>query len=101
MNDLEKHRQRLAQELLLIQKYFYSDEWIEIKSDILNRLETCENYLRVDNHLVPELTESYNSIVQAMTNIMQEFFEKITSHLVSQSIRIAIEHNYSKFYHFP
>ena len=103
MNDVEKqkHRERLAQELLLIQKYFFSPEWIDIKNDIEYRLEVCEDYLKVDNHLVPELTESYNSMTQFTVDIMQEFHDKISSHLVRQAINIAIQHNKDKFYHFP
>lgn len=101
MNDLEKHRERITQELLAIQKYFFSEEWEEIRSDIEYRLEVCEDYLRVDNHLVPELTESYNSMVHYMTSIMQEYYDKITSSLVKDAIYIAIEHNNQKFLHFP
>jgi hypothetical protein len=103
MNDVEKqkHRERLAQELLLIQKYFFSPEWVDIRKDIEYHLEVTEEYLAVDNHLVPELTESYNSMVQYMTGIMEEFYDRISSHLVKQAIKIAIDHNKSKFYHFP
>lgn len=103
MNEVEKqkHRERLAQELLLIQKYFYSPEWEEIRKDIEYRLEVCEDYLEVDNHLVPELTESYNSMTQFMVDLMQEFYDKISSSLVRQAINIAIQHNKEKFYHFP
>lgn len=103
MNDVEKqkHRERLEQELLLIQKYFFSPEWVELRNDIEYRLEVCEDYLKVDNHLVPELTESYNSMVQFMVDLLQEFHDEISSHLVRQAINIAIQHNKEKFYHFP
>jgi hypothetical protein len=88
MNDIEKqkHRERLAQELLAIQKYFYSPEWITIKEDITYQLEITEEYLRVDNHIVPELTESYNSLVYAMNTIMERYYDQITSQLVKKSI---------------
>lgn len=103
MNDVEKekHRERLAQELLLIQKYFFSPEWEELRSDIEYRLEVCEEYIGVDNHLVPELTESYNSMVQFTVNLLQEFHDKISSHLVREAILIVINHNKEKFFHFP
>jgi hypothetical protein len=40
-------------------------------------------------------------MVQYMTGIMEEFYDRISSHLVKQAIKIAIDHNKSKFYHFP
>lgn len=101
MNDVEKQRQRVQQELLLIQKYFFWEEWESIRAEISHNLEICEEYLVVDNHLVPELTESYNSIVQHMNDIMQLYHDKISSHLVRKSIELVIEHNKSKFFHFP
>lgn len=103
MNALEKqkHRERLEQELLLIQKYFFSTEWILLKEDIENRLEMCEDYIKVDNHIVPELTESYNSLVDFMIGIMQEFYDKISSSLVRDAIALVIKFNQEKFLHFP
>lgn len=103
MNNVEKqkHRERIAQELLLIQKYFYGQEWDDLRGDIEYRLEVTEDYLMVDNHIVPELTESYNSMTQYIVDIMQEFHDKISSSLVRAAILISIRHNTEKFFHFP
>lgn len=101
MNDVDKKKERLAQELLKIQKYFYSPEWEAIREDIEYRLEVCEDYIGVDNHLVPELTESYNSLTQFIVNLLEEFHDKISSSLVQEAIAVVIKHNKEKFYHFP
>lgn len=103
MNDLAKQKQkeRIEQELLLIQKYFFSEEWIAIREDIVYQLEITEDYLKADNHLVPELTESYNSLISAMNWIMERYYEQISSTLVKSAIKIAIDHNNQKFFHFP
>ena len=101
MNDVEKHKERLAQELLKIQKYFYSPEWLDLKADIEERLENTEMYLIEDNHIVCELTDSYNSMLHYTTDVMEYYYGKVSLELVRASIKLVIDYNKQKFYHFP
>lgn len=101
MNDVEKHKERLAQELLKIQKYFYTREWEDIRIDIQEKLQEAETYLKEDNSLVWEPTDSYNSMLAYTIGIMEYYYHQISLELVRASIQTVIDFNKQKFYHFP
>lgn len=101
MNDVEKHKLKLEQELLVAQKYFFTDEWREIKKEIETELIQTEEFLQQDNHLIPELNHSYNSMNNHTIVIMEKYRDRITNPTIQRSINMVVTHNREKFFHFP